>query len=102
VGDLKLTLKSDGPLRARRPLYMNFKAVDAQGQPCSADISAMLSDNSQLLIVDSKLTTVMSPAFINRKNLQFSVEFPQPGFYKVIFTIQYPQEKQLEFIIHVQ
>jgi len=59
IGDLTVTLKSDQPIIAKHPIYMNFEAIDAQGQSQTAVIAGMTGNNSQLLIVDDKLTKLL-------------------------------------------
>ncbi len=102
VGDLRLSLKANSPLKANQPVDLYFEAVDAQGQSKSDQINTMTGIWSQLQIVDEELTTLLRPDFINRHKLEFSVIFPHPGLYKVWFSFRYPDQKQIAFVIKVQ
>jgi Cu+-exporting ATPase len=102
AGDLQIILKSSEPLKANRPIEMNFDAVDAQGYSRSEDIQTLTGTWGQLYIVDAKLTTISRPDFIDRHNMKFSVIFPKPGIYKVWFMFRYPDPQQVAFVIKVQ
>jgi hypothetical protein len=86
VGDLTVTLKTEGPLKARQYNYVEFEVLDAQGQPRSGQIEALSANLARLDVVDEKLTTFLQPDFINRQKLRFSVNFPKPGRYKLWFS----------------
>ncbi len=102
VDDLRITLKSDGPLKANQYNYITFEALDVQGKLRSKDIEGLSGLSCGLSIVDETLTTFSKPDFINRYNLQFSVYFPKPGKYKAWFSFIYAdQPHQIPFVIQV-
>ena len=103
AGDLRVSLKSDGPLTANQPVELSFEATDAAGQLLTADVQALSGSQIQLEIVDEALTTLLHPEFINRQKLQFSVNFPKPGKYKIWFGFWYPDRRQeVTFVVEVQ
>jgi hypothetical protein len=103
AGDLKITLKTDAPLKANQFNYVSFDAVDAQGQSLAEYIQSFSGNQLQLDIVDEALTTYLHPEPLNRHKLQFSVNFPQPGKYKAWFTFRYgSQVRHLAYVIEVK
>jgi heavy metal translocating P-type ATPase len=102
VGDLKVTLKANGPLKANRYIYLSFEVIDAQGQLRSDDVQVMSRDLCNLEIVDETLTIFLRPDFINRHKLQYSVNFPKPGKYKVWFTFMDPDLQRIEYVVEVK
>ena len=102
VGDLSVTLKTNGPLKANQYNYVSFEAVDGQGQLRMDEIQAASSSLCELAIVDQGLTTYFRPDFLDRHKLQFSVNFPKRGIYKAWFTFNYAnQVHQLAYVIEV-
>jgi hypothetical protein len=97
VGDLKLMMKTDGPLKANEYNYITFDVTDAQGQPRSDQIQMLCGDLCQLDIIDEGLTVFLRPDFVNRHKLQYSVFFPKPGRYKAWFTFYYADSTDLGF-----
>ncbi len=103
TGDLKVTLKTDTPLRANQSNYMSFDAVNAQGQSMDEYIQSYSANQLQLDIVDGSLTTYLHPDLLNAHKLQFSVNFPQAGKYKAWLTFRYgSQVRHLGFVIDVK
>jgi P-type Cu+ transporter len=102
IGDLRVTLKSNEPLKANRTLYLNFEAVDAQGQVRSDNFQTLTGTGSQLLIVDEKFKTLVRPDLINRHEQQFAVIFPRPGKYKVWLIFGAPVPQQLAYVVEVK
>jgi len=89
VGDLRVTLKSNGPLKANQYNYIDFDVIDAQGQLRSDEIQLISGNLAHLDIVDENLTTLVRPDFLDRHKLRFSAYFPKPGKYKVWFSFYY-------------
>ena len=103
AGDLKITLKTDAPLKANQFNYISFDAVDAQGQSLAEYIQSFSANQLQLDIVDEALATYLHPDLLNAHKLQFSVNFPQPGKYKAWFTFRYgSQVRHLGYVIEVK
>jgi hypothetical protein len=94
-GDLRISLQTEGPLRAGQYNYITFEVLDAAGQPRSNEINILSGDFAQLDIVDEKLTTLIQPDFVSRRKLQFSAYFPKPGRYKAWFTFFYAPSADL-------
>jgi len=100
VGDLHVALNSSEPLTANRDVKLNLEVTDAQGQRLTDDVQALSGALGQLVIVDETLSVFLRPDFKN--SLQFSVNFPKPGKYKVWFTFKYPDQLQrVAFVIEV-
>jgi hypothetical protein len=97
VGDLRVTLKSNGPLKANQYNYIDFDVIDAQGQLRSDEIQLISGNLAHLDIIDENLTTLVRPDFLDRHKLRFSAYFPKPGKYKVWFTFYYASTADLAF-----
>jgi hypothetical protein len=53
--------------------------------------------------VDENLKTFLLPEFVDRHQLQFAVNFPASGNYKLWFTFRDANQiNRLEYIVHVQ
>jgi hypothetical protein len=103
IGDLSVTLKFDGALKAGQDNAVSFKVTDAQGKDRSEDIGIMSGYRCILYVVDEKLTTFLRPELMDRNTLQFSVNFPEKGRYKVWFEFLYEnQTQQVAFILDVK
>jgi hypothetical protein len=103
IGDLRIMLKSDQPLLANQLALLRFEVVDAQGQLRQDKIQVWTALRGQVKIVDEKLSTLIQPDFIDRDQLQFSVDFPVPGKYKVWFTVQGPEGlQQVTYVVLVK
>jgi Cu+-exporting ATPase len=102
TGELSVTLKNSGPFKAGQYQYVRFEISDAQG-PVRSDQVEMQSGNlCGLYLIDENLTTFLKPDFINRYNLQFSVNFPKPGRYKAWFEFVYGNQlRQIAYVIDV-
>ena len=83
LGDLRLTLNSSGPMVARQQLILSIDAVNGQGQSLWDAIQAASGNQCQLIMVDESLRGFLRPDFVNRRKLQFAVNFPRPGTYKL-------------------
>jgi hypothetical protein len=103
VDALRVSLKSDGPLTANQPAELRFEATDAQGRLLTEDVQALSGSQIQLEVVDETLTTLLRPDFIDRQRLQFSVNFPRPGKYKVWLSFWNPDRRQqVAFVVDVK
>jgi len=103
TGDLSVTMKTSGPLRARRDLTLAFEAVDDKGRQWADGIQAISQNVLQLVIVDEKLTRLIRPDIVNRHRLEFATSFPKAGKYKAWLTFVYdgrPQE--LAYVFEVR
>jgi hypothetical protein len=97
VGDLRITMKTDGPLKANQYNYIDFDVIDAQGELRSDQIQMISGNLSELSVVDEKLKTFLRPDFLNRHKLRFSVDFPKPGRYELWFSFYYADSADLSF-----
>ena len=56
-----------------------------------------------MFAIDESLSTFLRPDFIKRNNLQFSVDFPKPGRYKIWFEFFYANRaQQVTYIVDVK
>jgi P-type Cu+ transporter len=102
AGDMRISLKSAGPLASNQPAELRFEATDAQGGLLT-DIEALPFGQGQLGVVDEALMTLLRPDFTDRQRLQFSVNFPRPGKYKVWLSFWNPdQREQAAFVVDVK
>ena len=102
VGDLTVSMKTDGELKADQYNYLNFEITNEQGEVKSQDVGIMSGSRSNLYAVDEKLKTFIRADVVDRENLQFSVNFPKPGTYKVWFEFIHENRiKQISFVVDV-
>jgi hypothetical protein len=102
-GDLKVTLKVDGALKAGQPATLNFEVVDAQGKVITEEIEPQSGENCVVYIIDETMKSFLRPDFIDHTKLQFSAIFPNPGKYKVWFEYIYgDQPRQVSYILDVK
>ena len=103
IGDLRVTLTSDLPLKAGEYQYIQFDMVDGQGVAQTGAVSMLSGDYCKLYILDQDLKTFLRPDFVQHANLKFSVKFPKPGKYKAWFEFVYGSRlQQLEYNLDVQ
>jgi Cu+-exporting ATPase len=103
TGDLKLILKSSGPIAANQQLILSIDALDAQGKSHADDLQAGSGALCQLFMIDESMRTFIRPDFVNRHKLQFAVNFPRPGVYKAWFTyLNAGQVQQVPFVFEVR
>lgn len=102
VDGAKVTLKFSQPLKADQYNYLTFEAVDAQGKLLSDYIQRVSGALCDLEIVDENLKIYLQPDFVNRRKLQYSVNFPKPGLYKLWFTFKYHQTDVIEYVVEVK
>ncbi len=103
-GSLSVTLKYDGVLTADQPSVINFEIIDAQGNLISADVRDMSGSYCKLYAIDEDLKNFLrSDVVVTGDNLQFPVNFPESGQYKVWFEYVYAGRAQnLEFVVDVK
>jgi hypothetical protein len=103
IDGLKVTLKYDGTLKAGQPANINFEVVDAQGKVITQEIEPQSGEHSILYVIDETLTTFQRFELVDHSNLQFSVNFPNPGKYKVWFEfINAGKLQQFAFVLDVK
>jgi hypothetical protein len=102
VDGAQVTLKFSQPLKANQYNYLTFEAVDAQGKLLSDYIQRVSGTLCDLEIVDQNLKVYLQPDFINRRKLQYSVNFPKPGLYKLWFTFKYHETDVIEYVVEVK
>jgi hypothetical protein len=103
VDNLKITLSTNGSLKAGEPQFLNFTAIDPAGQLRNEEIEMLSGYRCNLYVLNEKLTTFLKPELINRQNLQFSVDFPKPGIYKIWFEFIYANRlQQVSYILEVK
>ncbi len=103
VGDLSVTLNSNGALKAGEYNYINFVASNSAGNIRTEEIEMFSGYQCNLYVIDGKLTTFLNPDIINRRSLQFSVYFPKPGIYKAWFDFIYDnQPLQISYVLDVK
>jgi len=103
-GDLTINLKHDGELKAGRPQTIAFEVMDAQGQMRTQDVGVMSGFYINLYAVNEKMTEFLRPELADRDNLQYTVEFPKAGKYKIWFEFTYGGRRkyQIAFVLDVK
>ena len=102
-GDLMITLKYDGVIKASQPTNISFDVVDAQGHLISGEIGLASGDHLAMHVFDEDLTTYLRPAVTDTSTLQFPVIFQKPGRYKIWFEYMYANiSQQTAFVIDVK
>jgi hypothetical protein len=99
---VQMTLKFDAPLQSGRYNYLTFEAVNSEGKLFSDYIQKVSGALCDLEIVDEGLQIHLRPGFINRHKLQYSVNFPKPGTYKLWFTFKYEETNRVEYVVEVE
>ena len=103
VGDVKVTLKVDGELKAGKSINLVFEVVDAQGKVITEEIEPQSGENCVVYVIDEEMKMFLRPDFTDHAQLQFSVNFPNPGKYKLWFEfISGDQPQQTEFVLDVK
>ena len=103
VSDLQISLKLNGILTAGQDNLISFEAVDSEGQSRNADIAMLSGNQADLNVIDEKLTTFFTMPLADPNKLQFSVNFPQPGRYKIWFDFLYQNNlEQISYIVDVK
>jgi len=103
ISDLKVTLNGDEVFRANQPANIYFDVVDAQGNPVTSDIGWMSGSLLTLQVLDEGLTSYQRPTVLDADRLQFSVNFPKPGKYKLwLEFVHNGQFLQTPFVLEVK
>jgi hypothetical protein len=102
LGDLRVALETNGPLRAGRPVTLTFNVTDAAGQSLAPDIELESGLRIDLYAIDEALTTFLIGEAVDRGNLTFALDFPQPGRYKLWLDFRYQGSRQVAFVVEVQ
>ena len=103
-GDLTVNLKMDGELISGQPSNITFEVLDAKGQNHTMDVGVFSGFYINLYVVNEKMTTFMRPELVDRNNLQYSVEFPKDGKYKIWLEFIYGNRRkhQAAFVVDVK
>ncbi len=99
---LQMNLQFTEPLSSGHYQYLTFEAVDGQGRNLADFIQRVSGSLVDLEIVDESLQTYLRPDFVNRHKLQYSVNFPRPGIYKLWFTFKYKNVNTVEYVVEVK
>ena len=103
VADIQVNLRYDGALKSGQYHYITFEVVDANGQVISEDVGINSGSWCNLYIIDENLKTFFRPDFIDHRDLEFTVNFPEPGKYKVWFEFLYDGRKQhVSYVLEVE
>ncbi len=100
VDGIQITLNFSEPLKANRDIYLTFDAVDSKGNGVSQYIQKMAA--SELGIVSEDAETYINPSAPTQVDLQYLVNFPKPGLYKLWFSFQYRNNNRLIYIVEVK
>jgi Cu+-exporting ATPase len=102
-GDLKVTLKYDGTLKAGQPANINIEVIDAQGNLISQNVGLASGNHCALYVIDETLTTFLRPNLLDPASLKFWGNFPKTGKYKVWFKYIYDNQiQQTAFVLDVK
>ncbi len=103
VGDLLVSLQLDGTLQSGQENKLSFTAVDPEGQSRNEDILMLSGNQADLYAIDEKATIFIRQSLADPNQLQFSVNFPKPGRYKIWFDFLYQsQPEQISFVVDVK
>ena len=103
VGNLLVTMHLDGTLKAGQDNSISFTATDSEGQSRNEDIDMFSGYRCNLYVIDEKSTILLRPDLVDRSKLQFLVNFPKPGKYKVWFDYIYENKsEQVSFVLDVK
>ncbi|HAJ34538.1 MAG TPA: hypothetical protein DCL15_02425 [Chloroflexi bacterium] len=102
LGDLRVALETNAPLRAGRPVTLTFNVTDAAGQSLAPDIDLESGLRIDLYAIDESLTTFLVGEAVERSNLTFTLDFPKPGIYKLWLDFRYQGLRQVAFVVEVQ
>lgn len=103
VGDLQVSLQLDGALKSGQDQAINFVVTDSKGQSQNEAIDMSSGYRLNLYVIDEKSTMFLRPALVDRSKLQFSVNFPKPGKYKLWFDfMNASRPEQISFVLEVK
>jgi hypothetical protein len=103
VADLLVSLQLDGTLQSGQENKLSFTVVDPKGQSRNEDILMLSGNQADLYAIDEKATTFLRQSLVDPNQLQFSVNFPKPGRYKIWFDFLYQsQPEQISFVLDVK
>jgi hypothetical protein len=102
-GGLTINMKLDGELKVKEDHNVSFEIIDELGQAQSQNIGIMSGNRSNMYAIDEKLESFIMANIVDRDNLQFSINFPKPGKYKIWFEFFHENRiRQVSFVVDVK
>jgi P-type Cu+ transporter len=103
AGNLWITLQTEGTLHAGQDNYVSFLATDSIGRSQNEDIDMFSGYRCALYAIDENATVFLNSVLVDRSKLQFQVNFPKPGIYKLWFDFIYDnQPQQISYVLDVK
>lgn len=103
VAGLRITPKTAGPLVAGEDSSIYFEAIDETGQTRSQEIAVVSKSLARLLIIDEQVTTFLEQSLADPNNLEFKVNFPNPGRYKAWLEFRHERKThRVPFVLEIK